>query len=241
MKRTWSPFVLIAWLGLSHPAAAILLGQVDDFQSGSLQGWTGGSQNINQPNGGPGGVGDRYMQISSGGANLGTFNATQWAGNYAAAAVGRVTFDLSNFGPDPVSLRVMIMTAGCDGGATGCTAWTSTNATVLPAGVGWVKAEFSLLEPDLTRVRGLASYATTVSAVERLLIHQDAGPPDPPGVASFVNAVLGIDNVTALPEPPRDVALAALCALSFGLRTVVRRGFPGVDRGPARKRVSVEL
>src|SRR2546422_3896139 len=147
--------VLIAaiWL-LASPAIAIVLGQFDNFQSGTTQGWTGGSSPTNQANGGPDGAGDRYLQLSSGGGQLGAFNAAQWSGDYAAAGVTRVDFDLSNFGPDPVSLRVMITTPGCTGPPLTCTAWTSTNATVLAAGIGWVRVEFSLAESDLTRVLG---------------------------------------------------------------------------------------
>jgi hypothetical protein len=221
MYRGWSLVVLaVAALLTANPTRAIVLGQIDDFQSGSLQGWTGGSAMTNQPTGGPSGAGDRYLRIDSGGVGglLGTFNMVQWAGNYAAATVGRVNMDLSNFGPDPVSLRVMIMTAGCSNGAGGCTAWTSTNATVLPSGIGWVSADFSLLEVDLTRVLGSASYATTIASVERLLLHHDAGLPDPPGIPSPVNAVLGIDNVRALPEPSLELALSAGSAVLVSIR-----------------------
>jgi len=255
--RPWQGLALLPaiWLlgvPLPAPAAAIVLNQVDDFQSGTLQYWTGGSAPTNQPNGGPGGAGDRFLRITSGGGpgNLGVFNAMQWAGSYQAAAVGRVSFDLNNFGPDPVSLRVMILTAGCEAGATGCTAWTSTNATVLPAASGWVIAEFSLAESDLTLVRGSLSYGATMSSVERLLLRHDAGTPHPPGIASYVNAVVGIDNVTALPEPPGIPSLLASLLLLWSGRQPTRRpprkharigllsGVPWGRRRKARKAVS---
>ena len=237
LARIW---LLAAWLS-AGPAGAIVLGQVDDFQNGTLQGWTGGSAPTNQPNGGPAGAGDRYLHLSTGGSpgNLGAFNTMQWSGDYGSAGVTRVIFDLNNFGPDPVSLRVMILTAGCDGGATACTAWTSTNATVLPAGTGWVVAEFSLAESDLTLVRGSLSYAATISSVERLLIRQDIGPPDPPGVTSLVNAALGIDNVTALPEPPVLAAVACGIALLAGLPRS-NRALPKGKSASERKPISTE-
>src|SRR2546428_11204635 len=116
MKARCRGFALVAaaWL-FAAPAVAITFGQLDTFQSGTLAGWTGGSNPINQPTGGPSGVDDRYLQISSGGpnGNLGTFNDAQWSDDYAGAGVTRVNFDLNNFGPDPVSLRVMLLTPGC--------------------------------------------------------------------------------------------------------------------------------
>jgi hypothetical protein len=235
---------LVVAIALSAvPAAAIVLGQFDNFQSGTLQNWTGGSNPSNQPSGGPDGAYDRYLRITSGGvsSNLGVFNSAQWAGSYGAAGVTRVNIDLDNFGPDPVSLRIMIATPGCNGPPLTCTAWTSTNATVLPAGVGWVRVEFSLAEPDLTRVLGTDSYATSIANVDKLTLRHDDGAPSPPGTQILVNAVLGIDNVTALPEPPRDDALAMVGALALAVRIAARREFPGVDRGPARKIDSAEL
>jgi hypothetical protein len=196
------------WL-FAVPATAIILGQIDDFQAGTLQGWTGGTSATNQPTGGPAGAGDRYVRLNSGGASLGIYNMVQWSGNYAAAGVTRVDIDLSNFGPDPVSLRLMIFTPGCASGAGACTAWTQTLPTVLPAGSGWVRVEFSLAEPDLTRVIGADSYAATIANVERLHLKHDPGPPDPPGVPAPVIAMLGVDNIVALPEPAPTAAFLA--------------------------------
>jgi hypothetical protein len=205
---------LLAWIAAislsAMPAGAISLGQIDTFQDGTTQGWTGGVLLTNQPNGGPGGAGDRYLQLNTNGlANLGTYNKVQWAGDYASAGVTRVDFDLANFGPDTVSLRIMIVTPGCQGTGTGCTAWTSTNATVLPAGSGWVKVEFGLNEVELTRVVGSDSLASVLANVERLHLRDDDGAPSPPGTASLVNAVIGVDNITALPEPSRGAGVAA--------------------------------
>jgi hypothetical protein len=212
--------IAVTWLS-SVPAAAIMLGEFDDFQSGTSEMWTGGIALSNQPNGGPDGVGDRYLRLDSGGGNLGIFNETQWAGNYAGAGVTRVTFDLNNFGPSPVSLRVMIATPGCSAPPLTCTAWTSTNATVLPITNGWVKVEFSLAELDLTRVLGSASYASSIVNVQKLLLRHDDGGPSPPGSQMLVDADLGMDNVVALPEPsPR----AAFVAGVFFLTLLIPKG-----------------
>jgi hypothetical protein len=198
-------------------AAAITLGQIDNFYDGTTQGWTGGTSLSNQPTGGPGGTGDRYLQLNSGGGSLGTYNLIQWSGNYAAAGVTRVNIDLKNFGPAPVSMRLMLFTPGCAFGGTGCTAWSQRNATVLPPGSGWVKVEFSLAEADLVPVLGGASYAASMANVERIHLKHDPGVQNPPGYPNppqtpnccLVDAVLGMDNVIALPEPSWGAGLLA--------------------------------
>lgn len=209
------------WLPAA-PVAGITLGQVDDFQDATLQGWSGGSSPTNQPSGGPDGTGDRYLELTAAGFNLGAFNTAQWSGDYLAEGVGRVRFDLDNFGPESVSLRVVIFTPGCEFGSMACTAWSSTDATVLASGSGWVTAEFSLAEADMTRVLGTASFADTLQNVERILLRHDDGAPDPPGVSAFVTATLGVDNVTALPEPSVAAGLAAGALLLAGLRGSAR-------------------
>jgi len=62
-------------LTLTNPglSKAIVLGQIDTFQDGGLDGWIGGgaggipSAQMNVPNGGPAGTGDNYLQLSAGG------------------------------------------------------------------------------------------------------------------------------------------------------------------------------
>jgi hypothetical protein len=212
----------IAWL-LATPASAITIGQVDDFQDGTLQGWGGGSSYANRASGGPAGAGDRYLEIDSLGFALGAFNTAQWSGDYAAAGVASVSFDLDNFGPDTVSLRIMIFTPGCAGGAGACTAWTSTNATVLTSGSGWLTSSFSLTEAEMTRVLGTDSFITTLQNVERLLIRHDDGAPSPPGgTVPVVDAVLGVDNV--MPEPSALAGLVAGVLLLAGLWRQGHRG-----------------
>jgi hypothetical protein len=205
---------------IASPVIAIVLGQTDDFQDGTVQGWAGGSNPTNVPTGGPAGSGDAYVDIDSFGFNLGTFNTLQWSGDYDAETVESVEMNLDNFGPDPVSLRIVLFTPGCNFGGTACTAWTSTNATVLPSGSGWVVVSFSLAEVDLTRVLGADTHTASLQNVERLLIRHDDGTPDPPGVGTIVDTGLGIDNVTALPEPALLPSLLVGCA---GLAALRRR------------------
>jgi hypothetical protein len=198
-------------------ASAVAANQTDDFQSGTVQNWQSPmSPPTNQSTGGPLGAGDRYLQLSASGKNLGAYNNTQWSGNYVAAGVNQVRFHLNNFGPSALSLRIMLFTPGCQAGPATCTAWTSTAAQPLASGSGWVVASFSLAEANLTRVFGSDNYATSLANVERLLIRHDSGTPNPPGTSDIVTATLGVDNV--VPEPSVLLSLVAGTTLLGALR-----------------------
>jgi hypothetical protein len=205
--RTALPAALA--LACALPAGAVVVDQVDDFEDGTEQGWAGGSARVNQPTGGPAGADDNFLDIDSGGFLLGAFNLTQWSGDYGAAGVASVRLDANNAGPDEVSLRLTVFTAGCGPGMLNCTAWTSNDAAVLPAGSGWQTVEFPLAEADMTQVVGSDTLADTLANVQRILLRHDPTAPSPPGTLETVDAVLGIDNVTALPEPATAPALAA--------------------------------
>ena len=88
------------------------LGQIDTFQEGTLQNWDAGLGGTEPPfppeiipGGGPGGVGDAFMQITALGgrralgAKLAVVNRdAQWSGNYLAAGVNAITVSLKNTG-----------------------------------------------------------------------------------------------------------------------------------------------
>jgi hypothetical protein len=216
MMGAWLAVVLVSEL-VAAPALAITLGQVDTFQGGLLAGWGGGSSPTNVPGGGPGGAGDRYLEVSASNFHLGARNQAQWTGDYLAAGVDEIAFDLNNFGPDPLALRVNIFGPGGT--------FTSTNETVLAAGSGWVTASFSLTEAELTRTQGTGTLDQTLVAVSILLLRHDPDPASPPAEENLVTATLGIDNVTALPEPGMPLLLAAaLPTLAALARVRSRRG-----------------
>ncbi len=204
------------YAGISAPvnASLLVLDQIDDFQGGTVANWAGGSTPSNQPNGQTG-AGDLFLRITSTAGPLGTFNLDQWAGDYLAEEIDQIEVDARNSsGSDPLSLRIVLFTPGCDQGGAACTAWTSTNAVALAANDTWTPVTFSLAEADLTRVLGTDSYAASLANVERLLIRHDDGAPSTPGPTPIpVTATLGIDNITAVPEPPGPLGLAAGAAL----------------------------
>lgn len=201
---------------MATPALAITLDQIDDFQDATTQNWGGGSFPTNVASGGPEGVGDRYLQVSANNFHLGARNQIQWAGDYLAESVDELVFDLNNFGPNPVALRVSISDAS--------TTYTTTNEVTLAAGSGWVTVSFFLNDTDLTRTQGAETLDQTLAGVTNLLIRHDPDPISPPGEANFVTATLGIDNVTALPEPRVSLVLAVgIPALAAASRVRARR------------------
>jgi hypothetical protein len=200
-----SPCFYLGLLALlaGSPAGAITSGQVDTFQAGTLQGWGGGSTPLNVATGGPEGVGDRYLQIRASDRNLGTENNEQWAGNYTSAGVTSLRFEVENQGATPLALRITLF------GLADLTAYTSVDEFLLPVGSGWVTAEFALTEIALVRTRGSESLAQTLAGVSRLLLRHDPDPLSPPGEQNHVTALLGIDGVTAVPEPGTALLVAA--------------------------------
>ena len=190
-------------------AHALVLNQVDDFQSFTLENWgggtgIGGTAPVVVLSGGPSGVGDAYLQAGATVGKLGTTNSIQWKGDYLTAGVNAIQMDLNNAGPDPVEMRIMLVDRfGTSGGS-----FTSTNAIMLPASSGWQTVEFGLTAADLSYVGiqgnpigGTGVLADTLAIQDRLLLRHDSGTASAPGIASLVSATLGIDNITALFNP----------------------------------------
>ena len=211
--------LLLAWT----PSGAATLGQVDDFEDGTVMGWTEGvvSPNppTNQPNGGPAGAGDNYLlNNSAGGLGAGSrlvmFNVTQWAGNYPAAGVTRIDLQMANFGATTLHMRIAIQ-----GGVLG-TRYASATAVALPADGVWYSASFGLTSADLTNVGGLSTLADVLASVSTLRILSASAGPAWQGDA--IVASLGVDNIQAAgaggPPPVPDG--------SFGSPMLASRGDP---------------
>jgi len=212
---------LFALLCLLPPGAAraISVGQLDNFEDGTLQDWAMGIASVtasfmtNITDGGPVGVGDSYLEVTSdrtvsgGGSRLTFFNRLQWTGDYTAAGITAIAMDLKNFSPSEV-LNMRLAINGGFGPSTNMTGgvFTSAASISLDSGSGWTRAVFSLLPGDLISISGGRGGNTTGNDVQATLANVlelrllNSATPDWSGLRT--TATLGVDNITAVPLPP---------------------------------------
>jgi len=198
-------FLLIGMLaaGIAIPGAgfAVEVGQIDDFEGGSTQGWRKGSVSANQPanigTGGPSGANDNYLQtISTGGVGADSkqviFNTAQWGGDYLAAGVTEIAMHFRNAGTTTLHMRIAL-----EGGGVGGSWFSSTQAIQVPADSIWHEASFSISESDLTRVPGTGTqtFAAALSNVTEMRILTSQSGPDFRG--DSVVSTLGVDDIEA--------------------------------------------
>lgn len=212
--------------------AVPVVGQVDTFEDGSTQGWiinllgTGSPPAAALPTnistGGPGGVDDNFLQLTSlGGAGAGNrlvaINVDpRWTGNYIAAGVNAITMDVNNLGSTDLSLRLLFEHAAV--GPPTDTA-ISTNPVLVPAGSGWTQVTFLIGVENLTAGVGNVSAALGDVSIIRIFHNPDLQFPGP-----AIAAQVGVNNITAVYVPePSTFALAALGILGM-LALGARRG-----------------
>jgi hypothetical protein len=203
-----------ALYALPAHGAPIFVGQEDDFEDGTTQGWVVGllgapspAPPINVGGGGPAGAADNYLRLTSiGGAGAGSkltvINPDHWGGDYLAAGVGSISMDLFNFGQTDLALRLLIEDPTV-GPPTNIAA--SSTPFLLPAGAGWVHATFDVGVADLTAVLGTVASALSGATIIRLFHNDQAAFPGPGIVAE-----LGVDNITAVGSVPEPASLLLL-------------------------------
>lgn len=180
-----------------------LLGQRDDFQDGTVQGWITAPLNPNPPQNlpddGPGGTGDSFLQFSSNGGGgaggrLVIRNVSQWTGDLSRMQAIRA--DMNNPGDTTVQMRIAI------NGAGGWFAGTDAASQIIEAGSDWSSVVFSLdpadltneLEPDSVNEAGFDLAATLADVSEIRILNSDG----PNFRAEPSNSSVGIDNITAI-------------------------------------------
>lgn len=211
------------------PLCAVTIGQVDDFEDGTTQGWQINSLGqgapailpANQSTGGPAGANDNYLQLgSSGGAGAGSRLVVnnlfaQWAGNYTALGLTAISMDLRNLGTTDLSIRLLLENP--EAGPPSDIA--ITGAFFLPSGGGWTNVEFDLSPGALTALLGDVDALLTNVTMLRIFHSATADFPGPSVVAT-----LGVDNITAIgaqqpvPEPGTWMVMAAGLAAVFARR-----------------------
>jgi hypothetical protein len=210
---------------IAGPAWAVPI-TVDDFEDGTTQGWHVGdaahpAPPINVPSGGPAGAGDAYLQLTAGGTaatgsggRLSVLNLSQWTGDFTG--VPGIAMDVNNFGPDDLVLRLLFVNFPDPPGFPTDIAWTLAPVEV-PAGSGWTSVLFSLDPANL-----FAPFGTVAGALgdadELRIFHNPVPAFGGPGMgAPPVTAIVGIDNIQAIPEP------ATLLMVLSGLVAARRR------------------
>jgi hypothetical protein len=186
---------------------AITAGQVDTFEDGTTDHWIDGpnlpSSVANITTGGPAGLNDNYLQVSSGTfgtvPRLITFNQTQWLGNYAqlqnvTAKVVGVKMDLKNFGS--AALPIRIATREGTGGAA-VAGYASTRAFSLLADSQWHRSVFFAMNAgSLTPINSPLALATDLANVKDFRLLSSTAPST---LGDAINARIGVDNITAIP------------------------------------------
>ena len=210
-------------------AASPIIGQIDTFEDGGVAGWSVGGVHpappANVADGGPGGAGDNYLQLTSlggqgPGSRLSAFNMAQWAGDYLAAGVTGITMDVRNDGPEEVVLRLLL--AGPFGQFGPENAVVTEDSATLAPGSGWVRVRFSLLAADLMVLLGSADAALSQAQELRLFHNPTPLFTGPPSSSPTVTAQIGVDNIQAVPEP-LTIGLLGLGVIGGLVRRGARR------------------
>lgn len=215
-------------------ARAALIGEIDSFQTLTLEGWFAGGGSSGQvpavppqviATGGPAGAGDAFMRITAVGTSfpggrLVAQNNTQWAGDYLTPGITGIRMDLANLGAADLTIRLELIRDLDDRLVTSA-------AAVLPQGSGWTQMTFDLSPDDLVALLGDANAALGDLTLLRI-IHAPTAAFTNLSVAVPIVGQLGVDNITAIgssgggivvPEPSGLLLLAtSLFALAASTR-----------------------
>jgi len=110
-----------------------------------------------------------------------------------------ISMYVNNFGPNDLFLRLLF--EDFEGLGPPVNLALSTNAIFVPANSGWVNVQFPIAPANLTALFGTAIGALTDTDTLRIFHNPDPTFPGPGSGIPAVTAVLGIDNITAVPEP----------------------------------------
>ena len=173
--------------------------------------------------GGPGGVTDPYLFITSNGVSgpgsrLSAINRTELAGDYTAAGVSAITMDFRNFGTTDLFLRLLLVDFDEITGLPVNAAVTSAAVSVA-SGSPWISGAFDVTASGLTLVLGSSTAALRADVDELRIFHNPA--PDFGGIPP-ISASLGVDNVFtgAAPTAPEPGVFTLLLG---GLAALVAR------------------
>ncbi len=174
------------------------IGLINDFESGTTQGWSEGAQSPNKPSnistGGPAGADDNFLRnISSGVGQAGSkwlmFNTTNsWTGSWSSAGVSQVTLDVRNNSSSAITLRM----------ALGINNNQNNNGSIISSGVeidansDWQNITFDVTASDFNNPTTATSTLNNVGAF-RILINTNAS-----WIGQTIAASVDVDNITTV-------------------------------------------
>lgn len=197
--RTWIVSILVVAGGYTAQAN-IIVGNIDDFQSGTTEGW--GNPWSTVLNVGPGGAGDHSLQIAStGGFGSGSrflafTSGSDWTGDYLAAGVTAIEAEFNNAAT--IGIRLALNGPG---------GWWTTAPIAVNTGGSWgAPVSFATTAAGLTYVGGGGNdLNATLAAVSQIQLYSAASPalggPSGRPRGDSIAATTLVDNITAVPEP----------------------------------------
>jgi hypothetical protein len=225
MRATAALAVITLFAGTSR---AVVGGQVDNFEGGTVSNWQNGPHlgaATNISTGGPAGAGDNFVRISSSGVSgsggkLVVFNHDQWAGDYLQQQITAIRMDVNNLGSEDLTLRLIFADSAIP---TTAKSLGTVDGVLLQDGSGWQTISFPITDANLD---GTDTFANLMSHVVQLnLVHAPDGMITSRQASPDVAAILGFDNVTAVVVPePGAVGAAAVALAGAVLRRGRRRG-----------------
>lgn len=213
MRGLWMATGCLGLLLAGAVSAGVGAGEIDDFEDGTTENWShpNGSGVVNVADGGPGGAGDNYLEVTSTGTSgpgsrLVVVNNAQWTGDYTLLGPAvEISMMLKNFGPPPgvgptpaLHIRIGVERPTPevlgDGGQ-----WVSTNAVVVPDDGQWHAASFLLDVSEMTQVAGTGTLSAVLAEVTQMrILSAVAGPT---WVGDQIAGQLGVDAISITQVP----------------------------------------
>lgn len=185
---------------ISTSICAQVVGQKDDFEDGTVQGWIIGpfasppNPATNVSTDGPAGAGDNFLQYAStgtsgAGSKMVILNQdSRWTGNLTSANIVRIKMDVRVTEAD-LNLRISFDGAG---GRI-----STTNAVSITAGTGWQSIIIPISSSDMTHVQGgnATDIASTLANVSEIRILSNSSSPS--WFGDVIDSTLDVDNIEA--------------------------------------------
>ena len=227
----WQRFAQICLIAMTCvPAQAVTVGQVDAFAAGDAAFWQqphAANPPVRIASNGALGPTDGYLLVQTTGAAAGaasrmvTINDGQWTGNFSS--VGAVSLFARNLGPQPLYLRLALMSF--TGGS-----WVSTNPVTIATAGPWQKITFPITVSQFTQVEGTGTFAAALGNVYTMRLV--SAQPAPSYRGDIGLAMAGFDEIKAEAVTANvPLPLPALVALCLGLLAIAYRAQAGASAG----------